>query len=205
MLISEEIPFKGCSQAIRGSLVIASLPWQQQVVYLRGWRRGRTVFTGGRLCKYEHPLHKASMFPLLFLQRPDLLPGCTSLLIRPAGLRMTHTTKEIRVNLESTSTGCPTFLHIRQWGRGAQCAFVLRTGSCEFSASNEWSCDPTQLSDLPVTDGRLRSDAKNTNPPWGPGLSPPRGPCESLPSAALRGNILRVLYLHDNTFPKNRL
>lgn len=62
-----------------------------------------------------------------------------------------------------------------------------------------------RFSGLPVTDGRLCSDAKNTNPPCGPGLSPPRGPCESLPSAALRGNILRVLYLHDNTFPKNRL
>lgn len=35
---------------------------------------------------------------------------------------------------------------------------------------------------------------------------PPRaGPCESLPGAALWGNILRVLYLHDNAIPKNQL
>lgn len=39
----------------------------------------------------------------------------------------------------------------------------------------------------------------------GPGLRPPRGPCESLPGAALWGKILRVLYLHDNTVPKNQL
>lgn len=39
----------------------------------------------------------------------------------------------------------------------------------------------------------------------GPGLCPPRGPCESLPCAALWGNILRVLYLHDNAIPKNQL
>lgn len=39
----------------------------------------------------------------------------------------------------------------------------------------------------------------------GPGLRPPRGPCEFLPGAALWGKILRVLYLHDNTVPKNQL
>lgn len=36
-------------------------------------------------------------------------------------------------------------------------------------------------------------------------MCPPRGPCESLPGAALWANILRVLYLHDNSIPKNEL
>lgn len=60
------------------------------------------------------------------------------------------------------------------------------------------------LKDLPLINGRVRGAENGTNPTW-PGVRPPRGPCESLPGAALRENILRVLYLHDNTIPKNEL
>lgn len=53
--------------------------------------------------------------------------------------------------------------------------------------------------------GALKTVQKSTVGRSGGCVCPPRGPCESLPGAALWANILRVLYLHDNSIPKNEL
>lgn len=34
------------------------------------------------------------------------------------------------------------------------------------NASSRWVCNPPQVGDLPATDGRVRSEASDRNPPW---------------------------------------
>lgn len=113
------------------------------------------------------------------------------------------------MNPDSSPADCERDPHIPPHPRARgepPCAHVYawtRAPTLELCPENVIRCT---LNDLPVSEGRVRSDEndKKKNPPW-PGLCPPRGPCESLPCAALWGNILRVLYLHDNTIPKNQL
>lgn len=101
------------------------------------------------------------------LERPGLFPGYMPLLMCPGRLGKTKKTREVRMNSDFSPTD-PTFLHIQAWDRRPPCAHLYaRIHVLAFANKRVWKCNPLQICDLPLTDGRVRSDENDRNPPCG--------------------------------------
>ena len=85
-------------------------------------------------------------------------------------------------------------LHPRASEEHSERTFYARTHCWILTIKHVWECNPLRIFALPVTDGRVRGDESDRNPPCGPGPCPACDPRVSALLCALAEYFTRPLY-----------